>query len=60
MGSWNYPYATSLSPMVTAIAAGNCIIMKPSEMSAFSAKAIKTLFARHMDLNAYQCVNGAV
>lgn len=60
LGSWNFPMSTSLGPMVSAMAAGNAVILKPSEMSPFSAKAIKSLFARHLDLNAYQCVNGQV
>jgi len=58
MGTWNYPISTSLIPLVSAIAAGNCVVLKPSEIAPFSAKVIKTFFARHLDLNAYQCVNG--
>ena len=60
MGSWNFPIATSLGPLVSAIAAGNAAVLKPSEMAPFSAKAMKTLFARNLDLNSYQCVNGQV
>jgi aldehyde dehydrogenase (NAD+) len=58
MGSWNFPLAVSLGPVISAMAAGNAIVLKPSEMAPFSAKAMKSLFARHLDLNAYQCVNG--
>jgi len=60
IGSWNYPVATSIGPVVAAIAAGNCVLLKPSEMAPFSAKAMKQLFARFLDLNCYQCVTGAV
>jgi len=60
LGSWNFPLATLLGPLVSAIAAGNAVIVKPSEMSPFSAKVIKSLFMRHLDLNVYQCVNGGV
>jgi len=60
MGSWNFPIATSLGPLVSAMAAGNAVVLKPSEMAPYSAKIMKTLFARHLDLNAYQCVNGQV
>lgn len=60
LGSWNFPIATLLGPLVSAIAAGNAVIAKPSEISAFSAKVIKSLFMRHLDLNVYQCVNGGI
>lgn len=33
MGSWNYPVLTALGPAAMAIAAGNCVILKPSELS---------------------------
>lgn len=32
IGAWNYPYQLTLSPMVSAIAAGNTCIVKPSEL----------------------------
>lgn len=60
MGSWNYPLSTALAPCIAAIAAGNAVVLKPSEMAPFSAKAMKTLFARYLDLSVYKCVNGMV
>ena len=42
------------------MAAGNCVLLKPSEMAPYTAKALKQLFARFLDLNCFQCVNGAV
>ncbi|WP_261512421.1 aldehyde dehydrogenase [Chryseobacterium paludis] len=33
IGAWNYPYQLSLSPLVAALAAGNCCILKPSEIA---------------------------
>lgn len=33
MGSWNFPFFTTIGPLIYAIAAGNCAILKPSEMS---------------------------
>lgn len=53
MGSWNFPYAVTLGPAIAAMAAGNAIVIKPSEMAPFSAKVMKSLFARHLDSNAY-------
>lgn len=33
IGAWNYPYQLSLSPMISALAAGNTCILKPSEVA---------------------------
>jgi len=45
---WNYPLMLALSPLIGAIAAGNCAIVKPSEIarhtSAFLAKLIKDVY----------------
>lgn len=38
IGAWNYPYQLSLSPMIAALAAGNCCILKPSEIAANTMK----------------------
>jgi aldehyde dehydrogenase (NAD+) len=47
---WNYPFLLSFSPIVGAIAAGNCIVLKPSELapasSALMAKIIRETFAQ--------------
>ncbi len=39
IGAWNYPYQLSLVPVISAIAAGNTVILKPSEL-AFNASSI--------------------
>ena len=52
LGSWNYPLATLIGPVISAIAAGNCVLLKPSEMAPWTAKSVKQLFARFMDLSA--------
>ncbi|MBM7419750.1 MULTISPECIES: aldehyde dehydrogenase [Chryseobacterium] len=38
IGAWNYPYQLSLSPIVAALAAGNCCILKPSEIAENTMK----------------------
>lgn len=40
MGPWNYPVQLLLAPLVGAIAAGNCVVLKPSEFAAQTAGAI--------------------
>ena len=41
---WNYPVWLSLVPLAGAMAAGNCIILKPSEVSSHTSAALKKLF----------------
>ncbi|WP_312510415.1 aldehyde dehydrogenase [Chryseobacterium culicis] len=43
IGAWNYPYQLSLSPVIAAMAAGNCCILKPSEIAANTMKAMASL-----------------
>ncbi|MFY1046480.1 aldehyde dehydrogenase [Chryseobacterium sp. GP-SGM7] len=38
IGAWNYPYQLSLSPIIAALAAGNCCILKPSEIAGNTMK----------------------
>ena len=40
IGTWNYPYQLSLSPIVAALAAGNCCILKPSEIAENTMKVM--------------------
>ena len=37
---WNYPFQLVMSPLVSAIAAGNCVMVKPSELSPATSKII--------------------
>lgn len=40
IGAWNYPYQLSFSPIVAALAAGNCCILKPSEIAENTMKVM--------------------
>lgn len=40
IGAWNYPFLLSIHPLISAIAAGNTAIVKPSEMAPNSSRAI--------------------
>ena len=43
LGPWNYPVQLLLVPLVSAIAAGNCAVLKPSELAPRTAAAIAAL-----------------
>ena len=43
LGPWNYPLQLLLAPLVSAIAAGNCAVLKPSEHAPHTAQAVAEL-----------------
>ena len=45
MSPWNYPYLLSLDPLFGAVAAGNCVILKPSAYSPHTSHAMAELIA---------------
>lgn len=49
IAAWNYPLYTAIPPMAAAIAAGNCVILKPSEMSPHSSNVLKKLVTTYLD-----------
>jgi acyl-CoA reductase-like NAD-dependent aldehyde dehydrogenase len=60
MGAWNYPFALSLVPLVGAIAAGNCVIVKPSEVSSNSSKVIARIIKESFDQKHIRAIEGGV
>jgi len=60
IGAWNYPLQVLMAPVHGAIAAGNCVIIKPSEISPNTAKAIAELVPKYLDQEAYQVYTGGV
>ncbi len=57
IGPWNYPFQLMVSPLVGAIAAGNCAILKPSEHAPHTAKVVSDLIANTFDpsyINVFQ------
>ncbi|XP_066929611.1 aldehyde dehydrogenase, dimeric NADP-preferring-like [Clytia hemisphaerica] len=60
MGAWNYPVQLTLLPLIGALAAGNCAILKPSELSPHSAQVMTKLVQKYMDPDFVRIVNGAI
>ncbi len=44
MNAWNYPVYTALGAVAPAIAAGNCVLLKTSEMAPATSRVLKKLF----------------
>jgi len=55
---WNYPLQLMMSPLVSAIAAGNCVILKPSELSEATAGLISKLIAETFEPKEIACFEG--
>ncbi|HEX5254291.1 MAG TPA: aldehyde dehydrogenase family protein [Mycobacterium sp.] len=58
IGAWNYPFYLTLGPAVGAIAAGNAVILKPSEIAAASAHLMAELVPKYLDNDAIAVVEG--
>ena len=57
---WNYPIQLLLVPTAGAIAAGNAVVMKPSEVSAATSALLGELVPKYMDPSAVVIVEGGV
>ncbi|WP_339720703.1 aldehyde dehydrogenase family protein [uncultured Paraglaciecola sp.] len=60
IGAWNYPLLLVLSPLVAAISAGNCALIKPSELSANMSGLLAKMVSQYLDNDAIDVVEGAV
>lgn len=58
IGPWNYPIYLSLGPLVAAIAAGNCAVVKPSELAPASSALLAKLLPMYLDPEAVTVVEG--
>jgi aldehyde dehydrogenase (NAD+) len=55
IGAWNYPYQLSLLPALSSLAAGNTVVLKPSELPSKTSQAMAKLINAHFP-SAYFCV----
>lgn len=49
IGTWNYPFQLVISPVVGAIAAGNCAILKPSELAPHTSAVLAQLISKYFE-----------
>ncbi|XP_076971637.1 aldehyde dehydrogenase family 3 member B1 isoform X2 [Tamandua tetradactyla] len=55
---WNYPLYLTLVPLVGALAAGNCVVLKPSEISKHMEKVLAEVLPRYLDKSCFAVVLG--
>jgi acyl-CoA reductase-like NAD-dependent aldehyde dehydrogenase len=57
---WNYPFQLMISPLVGAIAAGNCAILKPSELAANTSRIVTQITKKTFDPAYITSIEGGV
>lgn len=57
---WNYPFQLTLSPLIGSIAAGNCSVVKPSEMSQNTSEVLKVILEKSFERGYIDVVEGGI
>lgn len=60
IGPWNYPIQLTVSPLVGAIAAGNCAIVKPSELAPATSQVLAEMIREAFDPAYITVVEGGI
>ncbi|NRB70527.1 MAG: aldehyde dehydrogenase family protein [Xanthomonadales bacterium] len=60
MSAWNYPLQIALGPLVAVIAAGNCALIKPSELAPATSALLARFIPDYLDPDCFSVVEGAV
>ncbi|CAA0827914.1 Aldehyde dehydrogenase family 3 member H1 [Striga hermonthica] len=60
ISAWNYPFRLSLEPVIGAIAAGNAVVLKPSEVAPATSSILFKLVREYMDTSAVKVVEGGI
>lgn len=60
IGAWNYPLQLTLAGLAAAIAAGNCAVIKPSELAPATSAVIAKRLPEYLDAACVRVIEGAV
>lgn len=60
IGAWNYPIQLTMVPLAGAIAAGNCVILKPSELAPFTSQLLAELIEKYLNRSCYHVILGGI
>ena len=58
IGPWNYPFQLLIAPLIGAIAAGNCVVLKPSEYTTATAAVMRKMVEEIFPKEYILCVEG--
>lgn len=57
---WNYPFQLALCPLISAVAAGNQVIVKPSELTPKTSEIIAKIITKVFDKNHVEVIEGGI
>ncbi len=57
---WNYPFQLAMAPLAAAVAAGNTVVLKPSELTPHTSKIISEIISAVFNTNHVTVVEGGV
>ena len=57
---WNYPFQLALCPVISAVAAGNQVVLKPSELTPRTAEIIEKIIAKTFAVDHVEVIQGDV
>lgn len=57
---WNYPFQLALCPLISAVAAGNKVVLKPSELTPNTAAIITKIIEKSFHINHVEVVQGGI
>ena len=57
---WNYPFQLALCPLISAVAAGNQVVLKPSELTSNTSAIISKIITKTFHINHVEVVQGGV
>lgn len=60
IGAWNYPFQLAFAPAIAALAAGNTVILKPSELAPHSSAVISEMVSKNFDKQSFAVVEGGI
>ncbi|XP_029475939.1 aldehyde dehydrogenase family 3 member B1-like [Rhinatrema bivittatum] len=60
IGGWTFPFQLCLIPLIGAIAAGNCVILKLSAISSSASELLQKLLPNYLDNECYHLIGGEI
>ena len=57
---WNYPFQLALCPLISAVAAGNQVVVKPSELTPKTSEIIVKIIHKVFDKNHVEVIEGGI
>lgn len=60
LSPWNYPFQLALCPLISAVAAGNSVVLKPSELTPNTSRIITEIISKVFSKNHVEVIEGGV